>query len=309
MVCVACNGLVSFRWLQAEEFEGEQSGAVPGAVAAGGCVVAVAGAVEHADGHVGDGGEQPPGSASPQPGGVFGEGCVAAVVQPVFDAPVVAVAGEQEGGAGLGGGERGDGQDGLAGDFRAAGRGARGEGGVAAGAGGAAGVRGGGAADGVPVPFDEHELPGAGQLRPDLVWDDAGDADGADFVPAVADFAGGVQDGLVFPDVSVSGGVQAGLVVLEDEHPADAGGVHRFHVPGLGMHRVRRHDDQLLPLASFSFSFSFVAVAVPVVVAVAAVVCRGTVAACEDGVQEGDEAGDLVGFRVDVVLAEHGAGG
>ena len=33
MVCVACNGLVSFRWLQAEEFEGEQSGAVPGAVA------------------------------------------------------------------------------------------------------------------------------------------------------------------------------------------------------------------------------------------------------------------------------------
>ncbi len=80
MVCVACNGLVYFRWLQAEEFEGEQSGAVPGAVAAGGCVVAVAGAVEHADGHVRDGGEQPPGSARPQPGGVFGEGCVAAVV-------------------------------------------------------------------------------------------------------------------------------------------------------------------------------------------------------------------------------------
>ena len=35
-------------------------------------------------------------------------------------------------------------------------------------------------ADGVPVPFDEHELPGAGQLRPDLAWDDASDADGAD---------------------------------------------------------------------------------------------------------------------------------
>ena len=59
------------------------------------------------------------------------------------------------------------------------------------------------------------------------------------------------------------------------------------------MHRVRRHDDQLLPLASFSFfSSSFlllllVAVAVPVVAAVAAVVWGGSVAASEDGVQGG----------------------
>ena len=32
---------------------------------------------------------------------------------------------------------------------------------------------------------------------------------------AVADLAGGVQDRLVFPRVGVSGGVQAGLVVLK----------------------------------------------------------------------------------------------
>ncbi len=135
-------------------------------------------------------------------------------MEPVFDAPVVAVASEQECGAGLGGGERGDGQDGLAGGLRAAGRGARGEGGVAAGAGGAAGGRCGGAADAVTVPFDEHELVSTGQPRPDLAGHDAGDADGADLMPTVADFAGGVQDRLVFPRVSVSGGVQAGLVVL-----------------------------------------------------------------------------------------------
>ena len=108
-----------FLGLQAEQFEGAQAGAVPGVIAPGGGVVAVAGAVEDADGEVAEGGEQLPGPACAEPGGVFAEGDVAAVVQAVLDGPVVAVAFEEEGGAGLGGGERGDGQDGLAGQFRA----------------------------------------------------------------------------------------------------------------------------------------------------------------------------------------------
>jgi len=71
---------LSGRRLQAEKGQGLESGAVPGAVAAGSGMVGVAGAVEDADGGVGDGGEQPPGSAGSQLGGVFGEGGVAAVV-------------------------------------------------------------------------------------------------------------------------------------------------------------------------------------------------------------------------------------
>ena len=127
------------RGLQAEEGEGLEAGAVPAQVAAGGGVVGVACAVEDADDDVGDRGEQPGGVPGAQPGGVFTEGCVAPVVQAVLDGPVVAVAGEQERRAGLGGGEGGDGQDSLAGQLRPACGGAR-EGivvaGVAAGAGG-----------------------------------------------------------------------------------------------------------------------------------------------------------------------------
>ena len=123
--------------------------------------------------------------------GVFGEGGVAAVVQAVFYAPVVAVAGEQERGAGLGGGQGGDGQDGLAGDFRAAAGGAGGQAEVVAvsfGGGGAAGCGGGASVDGVAVALDEHELGGAGEPLADRVGDLAGDADGADLVPGRARF-------------------------------------------------------------------------------------------------------------------------
>jgi hypothetical protein len=71
------------------------------------------------------------------------------------------------------------------------------------------------------------------------------------------------------------------------------------------MHRVGCHDDQF---ASFSFSFSFsfslllaaaCARVVPVAVtgiAAAAGVVAGAGAAVEDGLQEGDEAGDLGWF-------------
>ena len=64
-------------------------------------------------------------------------------------------------------GERGDGQDGLAGQFRAVRGGAGGEAevvAVAVSGGCAAGGRGVAAADVVPVPFDERELGCSGQL-------------------------------------------------------------------------------------------------------------------------------------------------
>jgi hypothetical protein len=64
------------------------------------------------------------------------------------------------------------------------------------------------AADGVPVPFDEHELVSAGQPGPDPFWHQGGDADGADLVAGVTDFAGGVQDRLVFPGMGVGQCVQ-----------------------------------------------------------------------------------------------------
>jgi len=53
---VACCDQVSFPggWLQAEEGQCLESGAVPAEVAAGRGVVGVAGAVEHADGGIGD---------------------------------------------------------------------------------------------------------------------------------------------------------------------------------------------------------------------------------------------------------------
>jgi hypothetical protein len=77
--------------------------------------------------------------------------------------------------------------------------------------------------------------------------------------------------------------------------------VHRLHVPGLGVHRVRRHHDQL----SFSFSLaaaaavSAVVVVVAGVVAAVVVVVAGVVAVAavvvagmgEDRVEQGDEAG------------------
>src|SRR5216683_2301597 len=292
-----------FSGLQAEQVEGLQAGAVPGEVAAGCGVVRQAGTVQDTDDSAGNGGEQPGGAAGPQPGGVFGVCGIASQVKAVLDAPVAAVAGEQELRAGLGGGERGEGEHGLAGDLVAG----RAAGHVRVVAGGAAGG-GGAAADVVPVPFDEHHLGGAGEPAGDAVGDLAGDADGADFVPAVAGLGGGVQHRLVVPGVGVGEGVQARLVVFQVEDPADPQLVHRLHVPGLRMQCVGRHDDQLF---SFSCSFScFVAVAVVVVVVVvvwAAVVAGAGVA--EDGVQEGDEAGDLVGFRFDVGLAQDGAGG
>src|SRR5712691_4026483 len=101
--------------LQAEQGEGAQAGAVPAEVAAGGGVVGVAGAVEDAGDGVADGGEQAGGLPGTQPGGVFAEGDITPVMQAVLNSPVFAVAGEEEFRAGLGGGERGDGQDGLAG--------------------------------------------------------------------------------------------------------------------------------------------------------------------------------------------------
>src|SRR5271167_1771 len=302
---------------ESEDGEGLEPGAVPGEVAAGGGVVGVPGAVEDAGDGVGDGGEQPGGLPGAQPGCVFAEGCVAPVVKAVFDGPVVAIAGEQERGAGLGGGEGGDGQDGLGLQFCTAGGGAGKRvvvAGVTVAAGGGCSAMG----EPVPVPLDEHELGGAGQLRGDRCRDFAGDLDGADLMPAVAGLAAAVQHRLVLPPVRVGGGVQPGLVVLEDEHPADAERVHRRDVGFLGMHRVGCHDDQF---ASFSFSFSFsfslflaaaCARVVPVAVtgiAAAAGVVAGAGAAVEDGLQEGDEAGDLVGFHVDAVLAEDGAGG
>lgn len=105
---VTCYVSVSFAGLQAEEGEGLEAGAVPAQVAARGGVVVVSGAVEDAGDGVGDRGEQPGGLPGAQPGGVFAEGGVAPVVQAVFYCPVVAVAGEQERRAGLGGGEGGD---------------------------------------------------------------------------------------------------------------------------------------------------------------------------------------------------------
>src|SRR5208283_2814865 len=87
------------------------------------------------------------------------------------------------------------------------------------------------------------------------------------------------------------------------EDPADPQLVHRLHVPGLRMQCVGRHDDQL-----FFFFLLAVAVAVCVAVAVWAAVAAGA-GAVEDGVQQGDEAGDLVGFGFDVGLVQDGAGG
>ena len=58
----------------------------------------------------------------------------------------------------------------------------------------------------------------------------------------------------------------------------------------------------------FSFSFSFSCSVAVVVVVVWPAVAAGA-GAVEDGVQKGDEAGDLVGFRFDVGLAQDGAGG
>lgn len=80
----------------------------------------VAGPVQDADDDVADGGEQAGRLPGAQLGGVFAEGCVAPVVQAVLDAPVLAVACQQERRAGLGGGQRGDGQYGLGLQFRAA---------------------------------------------------------------------------------------------------------------------------------------------------------------------------------------------
>ena len=186
-------------------------------------------------------------------------------------------------------------------------------------------VQAGGAAWGqvVPVAFDEHHLGGAGQFRRDGPGDVADDADGADLVAAVPGLAGAVQHRLVLPVVAVGGGVQGGLVVLEDQHPAQAEGVHRLDVFFLGVHGVGRQDDQL----SFQFFSSFffssssccfclllraarargAAAAVAVLAAVAAVVAAPG-AAVEDGLQEGDEAGDLVGLAVHLVLAQDGPG-
>ena len=80
-----------------------------------------------------------------------------------------------------GGGEGGDGQDGLAGQLRAAGGGAR-ERVVVAGV--TAGAGGGCSAPGkvVPVALDDHHLGGAGQFHRDCPGDLAGDPDGADLV-------------------------------------------------------------------------------------------------------------------------------
>ena len=60
--------------------------------------------------------------------------------------------------------------------------------------------------------------------------------------------------------------------------------------------------------SSFFFLLLAVAVAVCVAVAVWAAVAAGA-GAVEDGVQQGDEAGDLVGFGFDAGLAQDGAGG
>src|ERR1019366_5801763 len=90
-----------FPGLQAEEAESSQAGTVPAEVAAGCGVVGQAGAGQDADDGAGDGGEQPGGVAGPEPGGVFGVCGVAPQVKAVLDAPVAAVAGEQELRAGL----------------------------------------------------------------------------------------------------------------------------------------------------------------------------------------------------------------
>ena len=216
----------------------------------------------------------------------------------VLDAPVAAVAGEQELRGGLGGGKRGEGEHGLAGDLVAG----RAAGHVRVVAGGAAGGGGVAAADVVPVPFDEHHLAGAGEPAGDAVRDLAGDADGADLVPAVSGLGGGVQHRLLVPRVRVGEGVQARLVVFQVEDPADPQLVHRLHVPGLRMQCIGRHDDQ------FFFSCSCSCIVVVVVVVVVVVWAAGA-GAVEDGVQEGDEAGDLVGLGADAGLAQDGSGG
>src|SRR5258707_11577401 len=72
------------RVLQSEQGEGAEAGAIPGEVAAGGGVVAVAGAVEDAGDDVAGGGEQPGGLPGPQPGGVCAEGDVTPVMEAVF---------------------------------------------------------------------------------------------------------------------------------------------------------------------------------------------------------------------------------
>jgi len=77
-VWLGCYGLISF-WGYRPSNSRAQAGAVPGVIAPGGGVVA--GAVEDADGEVAEGGEQLPGPACAEPGGVFAEGCVAVVVE------------------------------------------------------------------------------------------------------------------------------------------------------------------------------------------------------------------------------------
>ena len=263
-------------------------------------MVGVAGAVEDAGDGVADGGEQAGGLPGAQPGGVFAEGDVAPVMQTVLYSPVAAVAVEQEFRAGLGGGERGDGQDGLAGQFRAVRGGAGGEAevvAVAVSGGCAAGGRGVAAADVVPVPFDERELGCSGQLAADQLRDVAGDPDGADLVPGRDRSQRSRAGWARVPRSARRLRRTCRLVVLEDQDPADVHGVHRLDVPGLGVHRIRRHDDQL--------PFPFPAAAAAVV----AVAVAGVAGVSEDCFQEGDEAGDLVGFPVDVCLAEDGAFG
>ena len=186
---VSGGGLV----LQAEQGEGLQAGAVPAEVAARCGVVGVSGAVEDAGDGVADRREQAGGLPGTQPRGVFAEGDITPVMKAVFYSPVGAAAFEEEFRAGLGGGERGDGQDGLAGHFRAVRLRAGGEAGVvsvAVSGGRAAGGRGVAAADVVPVPFDERELGCSGQLAADQLRDVAADPDGADLVPAVTGLSG-----------------------------------------------------------------------------------------------------------------------
>src|SRR6266540_5719043 len=86
---------------------------------------------------------------------------------------------------------------------------------------------------------------------------------------------------------------QSGLVAFGDEHPVQAGFVHRRDVAGLGVQRIGCDQCDGFAVA--------VAVAVAVVVVVVVVVVAAVVVVVEAGKEVG-EVGDLVVFGVDVQL-------
>ena len=134
-------------------------------------------------------------------------------MQAVFDVPVAADDGREPGRAGLGGGQRGDRIDGLAGPFL------------------------------LPAgPAAAHDLDGLGGVREGQPGGHGGDFEGAALIAAVATPAGVMGDWDLPPGQGCELGEQARLVALDGEQvvraaPGQAGGVAT-----LGVHRVGGAD-------------------------------------------------------------------